>query len=374
MTKYDYSIQNDFPNHVVDTTRLDSEIRASAITVALSYISASSGTCSIWFKAELSEGEETILDGLVAAHTGEPLVEATPRLSQYNRLEVELYKSPGKGAIICSHNFCDPCSWYQGSIKVEDEILQPTGNGFVIFRANNKNWIDLYHGRITRENVYNENYQVVIKVNDVEKIEGQDYLVDYPNGEIIFSWRNPFVSDCAYNPLLPTPLNLGIGALSENDEVMATYHYANSSCFTIKPKSNQVIRINLTEVQHSQETLIATSMLFQPWMPNPSNPEQMIPIPDAYGGELAVYKGVQDFLNEGNGGVGTIKAFGGGMPILGITKRGIRHDISVYPFDYLKTKDLRGDMGVELRIWCLHDIPLDGEFGTVTSYCTIEDI
>ena len=72
MANYDYiySIQNDFPNHLVASDSLTVEIKDSAIVIALDHISTSLDNCTITFKAELSVGDETILDGLVAIHTG----------------------------------------------------------------------------------------------------------------------------------------------------------------------------------------------------------------------------------------------------------------------------------------------------------------
>jgi len=73
-TKYTYSVSTDFPNHAVNVDRLTLEIAHSAIIIALDYISVSEDVCDIWFKDELSAGDETILDGVVAAHSGEPIV------------------------------------------------------------------------------------------------------------------------------------------------------------------------------------------------------------------------------------------------------------------------------------------------------------
>ena len=69
-TTYTYSIQNDFPNHLVSSDRLKNEIGVSAIITALARIDTSGDDCGITFKDELSSGDETILDGLVAAHSG----------------------------------------------------------------------------------------------------------------------------------------------------------------------------------------------------------------------------------------------------------------------------------------------------------------
>jgi len=54
--------------------RLELEIRASSVIVtALDYMTALGTTIDIYFKAELSSGEVTALDAIVAAHTPTPL-------------------------------------------------------------------------------------------------------------------------------------------------------------------------------------------------------------------------------------------------------------------------------------------------------------
>lgn len=372
VTKYTYSVSLDF-SHGVDGPRLATEISASGITVALDRIDTAGDACDIWFKAALTQGEETTLSGIVSAHSGEPLPDATqPRVSEFQRLEVEVYKAGGKGAIICSHNFCDPCSWYTQATKLEDHVLTAVDATRTLYSSGRKHWIDLFHGRVTREGNFNTPYKVHVKVNGTEKAEGVDFIVDYNYGEVHFAWLNPFIGDCSYGGQTPPP-RLGMGALAENDVVTVTFYRATGSRFVIKPSAGKIIRIEKTEVQHTHDVLVHSAVVFQPWMPNPYVPGTMMPIPNEYGGELAVYKAASDFVNEGNQGVGFIRAFGGGSP-LGMTQRGLRHDVSVYPFDYLKSKDLNGDLGVELRIWCLNDVPLDGEYGTVTCYCTVEDV
>jgi len=72
-TKYTYSISGDFPNEKVDDDKLQIQIGDSAIATAISYIITHGDDCDIWFADALSSGDETILDGLVAAHDGEPI-------------------------------------------------------------------------------------------------------------------------------------------------------------------------------------------------------------------------------------------------------------------------------------------------------------
>lgn len=75
-TKYTYSIQSDFPHRKVDTSRLLSEIQGSTIVTALDRIDTLGDDCDVWFRDALSVGDEAVLDGLVAAHSGEPLPES----------------------------------------------------------------------------------------------------------------------------------------------------------------------------------------------------------------------------------------------------------------------------------------------------------
>lgn len=77
-TKYTFSIINDFPNHKVNIDRLTHEVMLSAITIAIDYITTLGDECDVWFKNELPSEDETILDGLVAAHSGEPLIPPQP--------------------------------------------------------------------------------------------------------------------------------------------------------------------------------------------------------------------------------------------------------------------------------------------------------
>jgi len=72
-TKYSYAISTDFPSQLVNGARLISEISGSAIVTAPDHVDTEADVCDIWMKAALSEGDETLLDGLVAAHSGAPL-------------------------------------------------------------------------------------------------------------------------------------------------------------------------------------------------------------------------------------------------------------------------------------------------------------
>lgn len=78
-TPYVYSISVDFAaSHKVAPDRLREEITGSAIVTALRDILTLGDDCTITFKDALSSGDETILDGIVAVHSGEPLPDVLP--------------------------------------------------------------------------------------------------------------------------------------------------------------------------------------------------------------------------------------------------------------------------------------------------------
>ena len=61
-TKYTRSIEDDFTtSHAVATDRLTLEIQASDVTIALDFISTTGDSCDIWFKDDLSPGDELVL-------------------------------------------------------------------------------------------------------------------------------------------------------------------------------------------------------------------------------------------------------------------------------------------------------------------------
>lgn len=77
MATYAYSISTDFPNQKVAADCLTQEIEDSSITSAtlqsIDVAVSAPDNCDIIFDTTLSSEDETTLDGIVAAHQGEPL-------------------------------------------------------------------------------------------------------------------------------------------------------------------------------------------------------------------------------------------------------------------------------------------------------------
>jgi len=225
MTLYDYtySISGSFPSGSVASDRLEKEIRDSSITKALSHIDTAGDDCDIWFKALLTTGsnsEKETLDGLVAVHSGQPLMVKTINTSSQGSVVFSLEKRQkdeaplvalqgriGSETIYATHNFCDETTWYNGSVRVTSASLVQSGSiwyhsgvGF------GTPWIDMYHGKVYDEEGLAEDqfifasangevghgYTVHVLVDGTEKQQraafhasGGEYTVNYASGAIM---------------------------------------------------------------------------------------------------------------------------------------------------------------------------------------------
>jgi hypothetical protein len=110
----------DFPDSQINPENLASEIRASPIVTALDYVSTSGSTVYIVFKATLSSGDKTLLDGdttapaggLIAAHD---YVDKTPDPPIFQVLE-EHGKTNGK--------FISDARWIEAPTGVSSTDIQ----------------------------------------------------------------------------------------------------------------------------------------------------------------------------------------------------------------------------------------------------------
>lgn len=102
-TVYEYSVSTDFSNGVA-AAKLQSEIQQSAIVTAVSHIGVDGDTASIWFKAALSTGDKSVLDGLVAAHDG--VAESSDPIVQDGVMYVaQVPGKPGRTMVITGRRF-----------------------------------------------------------------------------------------------------------------------------------------------------------------------------------------------------------------------------------------------------------------------------
>jgi hypothetical protein len=168
---------------VVDPARLRDEIEAAAITIALSSTPSVVGTdCGITFKAELSSGEETTLDGIVAAHTGQPVTPDPMPVELPNRQIndvpfVALADRLGKDTIYSTHNYCDATSWYSESTRVTEQALTDTGDG-LSWSCPDTNIIDMFHGKVFDEDPLRDEQDHGYKVLVESSSDGQNWTIE----------------------------------------------------------------------------------------------------------------------------------------------------------------------------------------------------
>lgn len=107
MTKYTFSISNDTLNGLADSTSLKTEIQASAIVTAFNHIGTAADVLEIWFNADLSNSDQTLLTSIVAAHKGIPTVQIDAKYDEDGNLVTAPNATLiGTGTWLVSDNIC----------------------------------------------------------------------------------------------------------------------------------------------------------------------------------------------------------------------------------------------------------------------------
>jgi hypothetical protein len=340
-TKYTYSIQNDFPNHKVDSNRLTQEVQSSAIVIALDHVDTADDDCDIWFKDSLSDGDKSILNGIVAVHSGEPFPEPVRNVSVTNPALTVLAMPPiGLKTNQISQNWCDKTTWWYSAVKVTGEDATTTDPDRKIWKVSHQYMIDVYHGKLTGEETITD-YRVTITEDSIAKTEqdphygsGGDYIVNYAAGTITFFNSIPD----GYIPAI-------------------SYYYENGSTWVISPSPGEVWKLKGAESQFSEDVILNDTMLYEVWAYDPNNLPNKIQVVDP-----DRYKSIYDFINDAN------KAYPGVPPLGGTGWRGASKATYVMSWDFQTTTDLSSAAGMELHVRLEHDTPFGGTFATGTFY------
>jgi len=265
-----------------------------------------------------------------------------PNLDSEGRLREALEpRKDGSGVVIVTYNWCDKCTWYQGSTRKTGQAL--TLDSGTTYESGFANWIDLTHGRLYREDLVSADYLVKVYDDGVEltprepfATSGGDYTVDYENGKVTL-------------------------AAAPSGAVTADFSHENGSLFTITPLEGKRLWVEESEVQFSSDIDIKDTIHFQAWAYNPADLPNKVPVT-----EKTTYKTAGDFVDEARGTYPQVPAFGG-------STRGLSQPHLVFPFKYLQLKELFYSLGLEIRIWLENDTEFGGERATATFYCTSMD-
>lgn len=268
-----------------------------------------------------------------------------------NRLRVAVEKSNMSRKTIYTHDWADPTTWCEQSVRIVDEVPTNMGDNQSYQLAQN-HVIDNYHGKMSEEDYMTDgdgySYRVSVTVNDVAKTEqdphygtGGDFTVNYLDGYIDF-----------------------VSALDPSDAVKVTYHYENGSLFTVKPSSTKCIDLSLCEIQFSTDMEMTDTIVFATYgladvfAPGQFPAGTMIPLTNP-----VKYKTVRDFYNDAVKSYPKVAALGGSG------WRGCNFDTVVMDWDYVSASRLHGPYGMEIRIYLEHETPIQGSFATATFYC-----
>lgn len=242
---------------------------------------------------------------------------------------------------IFSHNWCDKCSWYQGSVKATNEVLADSGNGLT-FNSDHDFWIDLTHGRLTDEDRLvatseaGSNWIPTVKVNDVEQSSG--YTINYESGDVTFS------------------------SSQSGNTVKATYWYAGNGDFTVSAAADKIFEILRVEIQFSKNIVLNDTMVFTPMGYAGVFAPQLVPGTYAPTDIIQIdypnkYKGPKDYLNESNGSFPVVPAFGG-----------LNNDVLILVWDYLSRTNIVGNYGMRIVLGTENNNAHTGEIATATFY------
>ena len=304
---------------------------------------------------------------MIAAHdssvTIQPAeaVSLSHKLTTDGRIRVAAEKSDADSIDVFSHNWCDPTTWYQNSIRVVDEEATDSGD-HITYTLANTNIVDTYHGKITQEDDLldsgGNSYRVTVKVDSVVQTEVDphteqhppetgDYKVTYSTGEIVFQ-----------------------EALTGSEVVEVTYHYATSSVFTLAPETGKKLIIEVAEVQFTDDIDVTDSIHFQTWGYVDVFAPQLVNNPYPSGTKIPIrtfkYKTMKDYQNAAFKSYPTVPAIGG------LHWRGLTRPVLVFDWDYQRGLVLYDSYGMETRLFLEHDIPFGGMWATSTLYCGID--
>jgi hypothetical protein len=349
MVTFTYSIQNNFPNHVVAPDRLTLEISQVITDVVLINISTAGDVCTINFSGDLTAGDQASLDRVVAAHSGIPLPVPVTQVSLAGvsvldgKLSTVSWPTKGTRQTQYTFNWCDKTTWYRDAARVDGEVATDSGDHLTYSLAH-QFVIDAYHGKLSSEDFLvdanGHNYRVTVRSDGVVKTEqdphtgtGGDYTINYAAGTITFL------------------VSQGSAAIT------ATYHYAQTSKFILAPSAGKDLELVRVEVQFTKDIEVTDSVRFMATaLVGPGG--SRIPVV-----QPTVYKTMFDWLNDCDGNYPVMPAFGGG------TWRGLPQDMLTIPWNYAAVIELISAYGAQIEISLDHDVPFGGTSATATFYC-----
>lgn len=320
ITTYTYTTA-DFPQGL-EIERLKHDIRQSAITTSLHDVWGQASTLYIVFKAALSAEDKERLDGgatqtpeqpplagsVLANHSGQPLFPVEQVEIANKRLVIG--KGTNERIVQVSQNFCDPCTWVHGSVRVSDatavfceEATNPpaspqeeeafwvgVGAGgawsgkdgqLAIFRDGGwlfvlpPAWygglsaayklpahclIDTAHGKLTDEDSLlhpdGGSLRLIVQKDGIPLVEDDPHEAEEhggsdPVGEFEANYRQGIL----FLKAAPSP----------TEAITASFCKSQKSEFTVRPPVGKRLLLSQAEVQFSTDVVLRDTVRFQAW-------------------------------------------------------------------------------------------------------------
>lgn len=216
--------------------------------------------CILWKPGEVGY-EESHYSEWFSLYDEESNLSTTPLVNNGKLLSIAEPRE-GTEVIISTHNLCDKCTWYGDSVRVVSEVLtrnpeDPPG----LYRSAHPFWIDMVSGRVQNDdNVSLEQklstpsdphgYLVEVKVNGTERpmrepleVTGGDYSIQWEEGTIQFVDNLP----------------------GGGDVVTASYSYATTSTFYLRPFPENALNVEAAEADFSSDVEMTDGIEYGVW-------------------------------------------------------------------------------------------------------------
>lgn len=294
------------------------------------------------------------------------VIVALPKSQADNVPVIAIQPSLGAESIYATHNYCDPCTWYSESVRQSLEILSEISGAF---QSTNELWVDMSHGRIFDEKA------LIIDQSIFEPGDPHGYSVDITKDGQLMSQRSNF--DTQGGDYTVDYISGTIHPVSGNwsgSVVSASYSYAASSAWILKPLPGKVITMEKAEAQFASDISMTSAFemevfgfaaIFAPEYIQSNGG----PLPDDAHVSIdkTVYQTIDQLIDE------AVQSFPQIPPLSSTTSRGFTKHRNIFQFHYGRARKMYDSLGMYTRISLQNDERWYGERATATFYLSTEN-
>jgi len=248
-------------------------------------------------------------------------------------------------------NFCDKTTWYNNSTRTVETLSSSDQTTYVAPTASVR--VNLNHGLISNEDLIGDTYNPVVLVNGevqtqiISGTAGGGFKYDYNSGSVTFT-----------------------SSLQPSDVVECSSSVVVGASWTLKPASEEKIRIEDVEIQFDKAVGVTDTVRFQAYGKVNDFAPQYTPVPYPSGtlipiGNPSVFKTIYDYINEATKSYPDIPQMGGDPEN---NWRAMRTPLHVFRWEYKASLDLYSSKGMEIRLSLDNETPFSGTYAVTTFY------